>query len=495
MSLVTGNVTGIVIMKLPKYVRLRRESYHYQRDYPTKLRHLILQKTFTYPLQLRADTATEVQVQKTAIEAAEAYARQLILIANSDPDALSGTDQSKAASEFLRKRGLISGQFIKVVTDPAIALKKEDETLKHTIVDKWTYADSAIPEFEEVLWKNQAGQQLTSEDKVVGEAYSMLVNKAQSKPRTLGNMWGAYVADRGIDQSARAGKKSFKYWDRWISLAGDTVINANTLDHINNGLDAYVLERQGTVSSATLTRELSDVMACLRLANSVHRFSWHLVLPRIKQTVSKTRHPLEPKDQIALVTAMLRPDSKVNPKYSCAMLLYLQGGMMTSEIGRLRPEDIALDAEIPHIKIVNETKNKDRKRIIPIVLGRKLIKENITECIKWINRSTESTPSGTLKKIMRRVIDSPSTSAHCLRHTFKVNGQAAGVSVLTLASIAGWADRERRVSEHLLSYGAEGISQSPITQGLYKDSLKIHKHLIDIEYGSSNNIVSIKRCS
>ena len=495
MSLVTGNVTGIAIMKLPKYVRLRRESYHYQRDYPTKLRHLILQKTFTYPLQLRADTATEVQVQKAAIEAAEAYARQLILIANSDPDALSGTDQSKAASEFLRKRGLISGQFIKVVTDPAIALKKEDETLKHTIVDKWTYADSAIPEFEEVLWKNQTGQQLTSEDKVVGEAYSMLVNKAQSKPRTLGSMWGAYVADRGIDQSARAGKKSFKYWDRWISLAGDTVINANTLEHINSGLDAYVLERQGTVSSATLTRELSDVMACLRLANSVHRFGWHLVLPRIKQTVSKTRHPLEPKDQIALVTAMLRPDSKVNPKYSCAMLLYLQGGMMTSEIGRLLPEDIALDAEIPHIKIVNETKNKDRKRIIPIVLGRELIKENITECIKWINRSTESTPSGTLKKIMRRVIDSPSTSAHCLRHTFKVNGQAAGVSVLTLASIAGWADRERRVSEHLLSYGAEGMSQSPITQGLYKDSLKIHKHLIDIEYGSSNNIVSIKRCS
>jgi integrase len=323
----------------------------------------------------------------------------------------------------------------------------------------------------------------------------MLVNKAQSKPRTLGSMWGAYVADRGIDQSARAGKKSFKYWDRWISLAGDTVINANTLEHINSGLDAYVLERQGTVSSATLTRELSDVMACLRLANSVHRFGWHLVLPRIKQTVSKTRHPLEPKDQIALVTAMLRPDSKVNPKYSCAMLLYLQGGMMTSEIGRLLPEDIALDAEIPHIKIVNETKNKDRKRIIPIVLGRELIKENITECIKWINRSTESTPSGTLKKIMRRVTDSPSTSAHCLRHTFKVNGQAAGVSVLTLASIAGWADRERRVSEHLLSYGAEGISQSPITQGLYKDSLKIHKHLIDIEYGSSNNIVSINRRS
>lgn len=137
-------------MTLPKYVRLRHESYHYQRDYPTKLRHLIVQKTFTYPLQLRADTATSVQIQKAAIEASAAYSRQLILIANSDPEALSGTDLNNAASEFLRKRGIIPGQFIKLVTDPATAAKQEDEKIKHTIIDKWTYADTAIPEFEEV---------------------------------------------------------------------------------------------------------------------------------------------------------------------------------------------------------------------------------------------------------------------------------------------------------------------------------------------------------
>jgi integrase len=478
---------------LPKYVRVRRESYHYQRRYPTKLRHLIQQELFTYPLQLRVDSASDVEIIRAAIAAGEAYDRQLMLITNSDPDALTGTDIHKAATDFLRKRGYAAGQFIRVATDPAIALKKEDETLKHTIVDKWTYADSAIPEFEEVLWKNQTGQQLTSKDKVVGEAYFMLANKAQSKPRTLGSMWGAYVADRGIDQSARAGKKSFKYWDRWISLAGDTVINANTLDHINSGLDAYVLERQGTVSSATLTRELSDVMACLRLANITHRFGWHLVLPRIKQTSSKVRHPLEPKDQIALVTTILMPNSTIKPKYACAMLLCLQGGMMTSEIGRLRPEDIALDADIPHLKIVNETKNQDRKRIVPIVLGRELIRDNIADTIKWLNRSTESTPSGTLKKIMRRVIDSPSTSAHCLRHSFKINGQAAGVSVLTIASIAGWADSDRKVSKHLLSYGAEGVSQSPIMQGLYHDSLLIHAHLLDIKFDEASNVIPLRK--
>ena len=35
--------------------------------------------------------------------------------------------------------------------------------------------------------------------------------------------------------------------------------------------------------------------------------------------------------------------------------------MMVSEVKRLRPEDIALDADIPHLKIVNDTKTDDRK--------------------------------------------------------------------------------------------------------------------------------------
>jgi len=108
---------------------------------------------------------------------------------------------------------------------------------------------------------------------------------------------------------------------------------------------------------------------------------------------------------------------------------------------------------------------------------------------------TESAPSATLKKIMRRTIDSPQTSPHCLRHSFKINGQRAGVSLLTIASIAGWSDEQRKASRHLLNYGSTAISQSEIVQTLYQDSLKIHEHLVDIEYGSQSNVVSINRRS
>ena len=154
---------------------------------------------------------------------------------------------------------------------------------------------------------------------------------------------------------------------------------------------------------------------------------------------------------------------------------------MVSEIKQLLPEDIGLDAVLPHLVIRNKTKNPDRKRIVPIVLGLELIKAHLSETIAWLVRTTESGPSATLKKIMRRTIDSPKTSAHCLRHTLKINAQNAGVSVLTLASIAGWSDPARKVSRHLLNYGKTGISKDATVIKLRDDSMIIHKELITLE--------------
>ena len=326
-------------------------------------------------------------------------------------------------------------------------------------------------------------------------ARQKLVNKAKTKPKTLGSLWDEYVHYRGINPESRNGKKAFKYWNRWISLAGDTVISGATLQHINDGMDAYVLDREGQVSSQTLIRELGDVTACLRKASRKHRLGWQIELPEIKPTPVNARNPLEPQQQKELVRAILDPAGKIKPMYGVTLLLYLQAGMMVSEIKRLRPADIALDADIPHLKIVNDTKTDDRKRIVPIVLGLELIRNNIEDTIKWLQGCTESAPSATLKKIMRRTIDSPQTSPHCLRHSFKINGQRAGVSLLTIASIAGWSDEQRKASRHLLNYGSTAISQSEIVQTLYQDSLKVHQHLIDIEYDSQSNVVSINRRS
>jgi integrase len=484
---IQGIIQGILSMKLPKYIHLRSGTYHYQRDYPTKLRHLCQTKAFTRPLGLSANNASADQITKAALDAGEAYARHLVLITNSDPDALNATDKEKAVGDFLRKRSLSKGQYLRVAKDSAISAQEEEEQ-RQLQPAEYNHADWAIPEFDEVLEKQQRGMKLTLQDTIVGDAYISLINKAAAKPKTLGSLWPEYVNKRDLDVNSRKGKKAAKYWDRWIRLAGDVIIGPLTQDHIEAGLDAYVVERTGKVASASIERELNDVMSCLNGANKLYRFKWVLELPWMKKTPSKARHPLEPHQQIELFTAVLREDIK--PMLGAALLLCLQGGMMTSEIGRLLPEDIALDAVLPHIKIVNRTKNDDRKRIVPIVFGLDLIKAHLAETIAWIARTTEATPSATLKKAMRRTIDAPGTSAHCLRHTLKVLGQNSGVSVLTLASIAGWADPQRKVSAHLLNYGSTGISQDAVMIKLRDDSRIMHSELIALEVKIKQQLVS-----
>jgi hypothetical protein len=56
-------------MKLPKYITARKGSLHYQRQYPTKLRHLCHTKVFTRPLGLSANNATNNEITKAAIDA------------------------------------------------------------------------------------------------------------------------------------------------------------------------------------------------------------------------------------------------------------------------------------------------------------------------------------------------------------------------------------------------------------------------------------------
>ena len=53
--------------------------------------------------------------------------------------------------------------------------------------------------------------------------------------------------------------------------------------------------------------------------------------------------------------------------------------------------------------------------------------------------------------------------------------------MLTLASIAGWADPQRRVSKHLLNYGSTGISKDATVIKLRDDSMIIHRELIQLE--------------
>ena len=136
-------------MKLPRYVRNLNGSLYYQRDIPTKLRHLTTTKTFTRPLSLKINEATESAINKALTIASDSFELRLKLITNSDPEAFSATEIDLAVIEFLRKKNLKKGQFRTVIKDPD-ATAEELRTGGQRQPDESDYADHAIPEFENV---------------------------------------------------------------------------------------------------------------------------------------------------------------------------------------------------------------------------------------------------------------------------------------------------------------------------------------------------------
>ena len=158
----------------------------------------------------------------------------------------------------------------------------------------------------------------------------------------------------------------------------------------------------------------------------------------------------------------------------------LQGGMMPSEIKRLKEENLEglTHLNTPFITITADTKTKTRKRLIPIVLHSKFIIEHINNTIDWLNTVTDSAAPATLKKFMTKTLDNGKTyTGHCLRHSFRNNAVANSADLGKASLIAGWSTGGN-ISTQMLNYGSEGLGNSEVVKGLFAESLVIHKHLI-----------------
>ena len=464
-------------MKLPKYVRILKGSLFYQRDYPTRLKHLISKKTYTSPLRLKANQASDVDVSRAVANATEAYDLHLKLIENSDPDAFTKDELSMAATEFLRRRKLAVGQYEYVQQDPALTAKEHREQ-RQLQPDSNDHANWSIPEFEDVLQKQQQGSPLSAQDKIVGEAFFMVQSAAKSKPQSLSSLWVHYVKHKGIDLDSRNGKRSNRHWVHWLTATGDHVIAPNTIDRIHQGLDSYVEERVAAgIKGASIQRELNGPIACLRYCSRRFRFGWVIEPPQISQSERKRKAVMSPETQKILIDKCLLVTGNDAP-VAASIILMLQGAMMPSEVGRLDDDDISIDSSVPHLVIRNETKTNARKRVVPLVLGVDYLKEHLNDAVAWIRRTTDSTPSARIKKLMREFTGDDTLTGHCCRHTFRVNCEANGVSSSVISAIGGWSGSSVGVSSLMLDYGSEGLASTEVVKSLYQASLKIHSHLL-----------------
>ena len=471
-------VTGITEMKLPKYVRTLKGGLYFQRDYPTRLRHLTPKKTYTAPLGLRLNNVTEASITKALTIALTDYEIHLRMIENSDPESFNKDEINSEALKWLRKRNLRVGQFEFYKPDPVIAAQEEREQVQ---LQPYAYdmAEMAAPEFEDLWYKEKYGETLTVQDAVVGAAFEMIQKAAKAKPQELAGLWKYYVEHRKLDLESRQGKRSNTHWIRWITITGNHLIAADTIDRIHNGLDTYVQEREAeSIKGASIQRALNEVCACLRFCSKRFRFGWVIEPPAITKSKKKRKVVMSQETQKSLINKCLLTTKGSDTSVAACIILMLQGAMMVSEIGRLEADDIALGASIPHLVIRNDTKTDARKRVVPIVLGLDYLKEHLDDAIGWLMRTTDSTPSARIKKIMREFTGVEELTGHCCRHTFRVNCESSGVSSTVTAAIGGWAGASLGLSTEMLSYGEEGLAGAEVVQQLYQSSLQIHKHLL-----------------
>ncbi|NBQ84094.1 MAG: hypothetical protein EBU10_07700, partial [Alphaproteobacteria bacterium] len=108
--------------------------------------------------------------------------------------------------------------------------------------------------------------------------------------------------------------------------------------------------------------ELADVLACLRFSSRRFRLNWHIEPPVFRVAEGQRRAVLTLIEQKKLVKQAIKEEG-LEVRVAVCVLLLQQGGLMVSEISRLRNEDIRLSGKYPYIAIVGKTKKEARKRV------------------------------------------------------------------------------------------------------------------------------------
>ena len=470
----------------PKYVRQTKgQKLRYQRDFPTELQPIAGKKTFTYPLNLQADKVTDASLALAVLEASEQYDLQKKMLTQSDPHAFTEAELDKAALGVLKKHRLRPSQFSRpVATDEQGTLLTEEELQsrkrnRQEYLNSFDLAEEALPDFEDIWFKEKMGEPLNFQEQAIRRAMLKLLDAQKAQPKTLSLLWGDYCEEKQIDINTREGKRLNKRWQRFLALMGDAVIAPNTLSRLHQGLDDYVAERKSEVKGQTIKRELNQIIACFRWASRKYRFNWMIEAPLITLDQATPRLVMNHTEQKKLVAYCLSQPADSDQLRSAAALCMLQGGMMPSELARLEPEDLHLDADFPYLLVRQKTKTESRKRLVPIVLASSFIAQCLPEMIERLKQLTDSARSQNIKVLLRRATENEKLTGHCLRHTFRANAEANGANSMSAASIGGWSAKLAGLSEAMLNYGNEGLTQSEALKQLHEQSRIIHRHLAE----------------
>ncbi|MEO1894792.1 MAG: tyrosine-type recombinase/integrase [Methylococcales bacterium] len=231
------------------------------------------------------------------------------------------------------------------------------------------------------------------------------------------------------------------------------------------------------LKTATISRRLSDVKSAVN--KTILNFEYQFKNPFEKHTIpnlredENSRSSLDANQQHALTELFNRNDfgNTVN-----GLRILFDSGMRVSEVIGLRTQDIYLDQNIPHIKLLRNPfrplKTKQSERLIPLVglalIGVKKQLNFIPEGSEWlfpnyINEDDKTVRNDSASAAMNKRIKPLGFTCHSLRHNLKDRLRLANVSMENIKEIQGWSRGDQ----------ASKYGEMSLLELLYKNLKKI----------------------
>jgi integrase len=325
-----------------KHIIKLGEIYYYNRRVPEELRHLDSRETIRQ--SLKTDSKSQAIAKGQALnEQVEAYWQEL-----------ASTETAHCNSRF---RKLVNGarrygfSYIPMndvrqlpfeeLAQRIIALEGKTTNFQvEALLGGKPQASLSGEALIEKYW-------LLTQEKVLGKTVDQIRKWKNPRIKAVNN----FVAASGITDLSKASRadveKLKNWWLERVKKEGKNSGSANKdLIHLKDVLQT-VSESEGL--NLDIDRLFKKVM--------------------LKTRFQQTRLPFTPQQIITMFSA--KQFEQINPKFRAFLYAISETGARPSEIVGLLPEDIVLDAEIPHIKIVDRKdrplKTANSERTIPLV--------------------------------------------------------------------------------------------------------------------------------
>ena len=486
----------------PPNVGINNGNVRYRRQIPKDLVSIAGRSVYSEYLTSLTPESSFEEAYEASKPVTARYEVLVKSLRNSSIDAYTENEIEALAAAYLKDAGLAPGALAPHMVGPEFLKKHGLEGMEEelgrsvtttdlmilcfpSIVDPITRRDAAKTGLERLraefgidengLFTDSLKAQPTIQEIAQYRAAEVATNMRTRQPRTLSWWWNDYLEYKNLtDPSDRATKRKQRHWERCLLRVGDHISTPDSQQVIDDALEEQVEARLLETTPATCKRELSEVLSALNRMAKKQRPKWpRFEIPELRKHKPRERKALSVDEQITLVSYCLE---HADDWLSSVFLLELQGGMMAEEISNLDPNDLHLEGDYPHV-VLRTGKTVARPRVIPIVLGLKVIKDNILEAISRLSAVKE--PSATPRKRLKKLFDGK-FSSHSLRHTVRINGTSRNVNPLMMEAICGWSGSN--INPLMLDYGNAGLADSAESiREIFQASREIHKHLMHLE--------------